>query len=81
MIVAESVALSYSINDPDVTPAVAPDIATAVTPLLSLGLILVVASRVRIMVTVSIGDCQARVSSSSGVFEFVENSSGGSLLI
>ena len=57
--------LSYFINATAVTPAVAPDIAPAVTPLLSLGLLSVVASRGRIRVTVSIGDCQARVSSSS----------------
>ena len=48
MIVAESVALSYSIIVTDVTPAVANNIALAVTPLLLLGLILVVASRGRI---------------------------------
>ena len=58
-------ALSYSINAPDANPDVAPAIAPAVNPLLSLGLISVVASRGRIRVTVSIGDCQARLSSSS----------------
>ena len=58
-------ALSYSINTPAVTPAVAPDIALAVTTLMSLGLISVVASRGIIRVTVSIGDCQVHVSSSS----------------
>ena len=58
-------ALSYSINSPAVTPDVSPDIAPAVTPLLSLGLLTVIASRGIIRVTVSIGDCQARVSSSS----------------
>ena len=47
-IIAESVALSYSINAPAVTPDVAPAIAPSVTPLLSLGLISVVASRGRI---------------------------------
>ena len=39
MIVAESMALSYSINSPGVTPGVAPAIDPAVTPLLTLGLI------------------------------------------
>ena len=68
-------ALSYSINAPAVTPAVAPAIATAVTPLLSIGLILVVSSRDRIRVTVSIGDCQARVSSTLTVFFKVEHPS------
>ena len=63
MIVAESVSLTYFINAPDVTPAVAPDIALAVTPLLSLGLFTVVSSRGIIRVRVSIGDCQAHVSS------------------
>ena len=58
-------AVSYSINAPDVTPDIAPDIAPAVTPLLSLELFTVVASRGRIRVTVSIGDCQVRVSPSS----------------
>ena len=48
-----------------VTLAVAPAITTAVTPLLLLELFTFVASRCRIRVTVSIGDCQARVSSSS----------------
>ena len=48
-----------------VTAVVAPDIDPADIPLLSLGLLTVVASRGRIKVTVSIGDCQARVSSSS----------------
>ena len=58
-------ALSQSINTPAVTPAVAPAIIPTVNQLLLLGLILVVASRGRINVTVFIGDCQARVSSSS----------------
>ena len=58
-------ALSHSINAPAVTPDVAPGIDPAVTPLLSLGLFMVVALRGRIRVTVSIGDYQARVSSSS----------------
>ena len=57
MIVAESVDLSYSINAPAVTPDVDPNIARAVTPIMSLGLITVVTSRVRIRVTVSTGDC------------------------
>ena len=61
MIVAESMALSQSNNAPAVTPAISP----AVTALLSLGLISVIASRGRIKVTVFISDCQARVSSSS----------------
>ena len=61
MIVAESVALSQSINAPAVTLAIAP----IVTALLTLGLFTVVASRDRIKVTIFIGDCQARVSSSS----------------
>ena len=56
-------AISYYINAPSVTP----DIAPIVTALLSLGLILDVASRVRIRVTVFISDCQARVSSYSEV--------------
>ena len=54
-------ALSQSIN----APAVTPDIDPAFTPLLSLLLFTVVDSRGRIKVTVSVGDCQARVSSSS----------------
>ena len=54
-------AISYYINAPDVATA----IALIVTALLLLGLISVVASRVIIGVTVFIGDCQARVSSSS----------------
>ena len=54
-------AIYYYIN----APAVAPVIASAVTLLLTIGLILVVALRGRIKVTVFIGDCQARVSSSS----------------
>ena len=65
MIVAESVDLSQSINTSAVTPSVAPAIAPSVTPLVLLGLILVVASRGIIRVTVSIGDCWERVSSSS----------------
>ena len=60
MIVAESMALSQSINTPAVTPAIAP----IVIALLSLGLFTVVASRSRMKVTVFIGDFQARVSSS-----------------
>ena len=48
-----------------VTDAIAPAIAPAVTPLLLLGFLTVIASRGRIRVTVSIGECQARVSSSS----------------
>ena len=63
--VAESVALSYSINVTAITPSVAPAIAPAVTPLLLLGLISSVASRGRIRVMVSILDCQDCVSSSS----------------
>ena len=54
-------ALSQSINAPAVTPAIAP----IVTVLLTLGLFTVVASIGIIKVTVFIGDCQARVSSSS----------------
>ena len=54
-------ALYQSINAPVVTPAIAP-IDTA---LLTLGLFMVVGSRGRIKLTVFIGDCQARVSSSS----------------
>ena len=61
MIVADSVALSQSINAPTVTP----DIASIIIALPTLGLFAVVASRGRIKVTVFIGDCQARVSSSS----------------
>ena len=57
--------LTFSINAPDVTPDVDPAIALAVTPLLSLGLFTVVSSRGIIRVRVSIGDCQAHVSSSS----------------
>ena len=57
--------ISYYINAPAVTPAVAPAIAPAVTPLLLLVLFTVVASIGRIRVMVSIGDCQACVSSSS----------------
>ena len=56
-----SVALFY----PAVTPDIFPDIDHAVTPLISFGLSTLVASRGRIWVTVSIGDCQACVSSSS----------------
>ena len=63
--VAESVALSYSITATAITPDFAPAIAPAVTSLLSLGLFTVVASRGRIRVTVFISDFQARVSSSS----------------
>ena len=63
---------SYFINAPDVTPLLL---------LLSIGLFTVVASRVRIRVTVSIGDCQACVSSlPTVVFDTVENSQGGKLL-
>ena len=80
MIVAESVALSYYINATDVTPSVAPAIALAVTPLLLLGLISVVASRGRIRVTVSIGDCQVCVFLFRGLLDIVENSQRGSLL-
>ena len=58
-------ALAYSLNATDVAPSAAPDIAPAVTPLLLLGLILVVASRGRIRVTVSISDCQVHVFSLS----------------
>ena len=65
MIVAESVALSQSTNAPDVTTAIIPAVTPAATPLLSLGLISVVASRGRIRVMVFIGEGQARVSSSS----------------
>ena len=54
-------AISQSINANAVTTAIAP----AVTPLLLLGLFTVVASRGKIWVTVFIGDCQARVYSSS----------------
>ena len=64
MIVADSMALSQSINVPDFTPAVAPAIAPTVTPLLLLGLFTAVASRGRIRLTVFISDFQARVSSS-----------------
>ena len=49
----------------EATTDINPDIAPDVIPLLLLGLILVVVSRGRIRVTFSIGDCQARVSSSS----------------
>ena len=56
-----SVALSQSINDTVVIPAISP----IVTALLTLELFTVVASRGRIKVTVFIGDCQARVPSSS----------------
>ena len=55
-------ALSYFINTIAVTNAIAPAISLGVTPLLSFGLFTVVASRGRIRVKVSIGDCQARVS-------------------
>ena len=58
-------AIYYYINAPDISPAVAPDNTPAVTPLMLLVLFTFVASRGRIWVTVSIGDCQARVSSSS----------------
>ena len=61
MIVAKSVDLSQSINAHVFTPSIAP----AVTPLLSLGFSMVVASRGRIKVTIFISDCQVRVSSSS----------------
>ena len=54
-------AIFYYIN----TPAVATYIAPIVTALLTLGLFTVVTSRDRIKVKVFIGDCQARVSSSS----------------
>ena len=54
-------ALSWSINAPTVSPA----IATIVTSLLLIGLILVVALIVRIKVTVFMSGCQARVFSSS----------------
>ena len=54
-------AISYYINATAVTTYVTPDIASAVTPLLSLGLFTVVASSVRIRVLVSIGDCWAAV--------------------
>ena len=54
-------ALSQSIKAPAVTPVIAP----IVIVLLTLGLFTVVASRVRINVTVFIGDCQERVYSSS----------------
>ena len=65
MIVAESVPLSYAINAINISDAISPAIAPAVTPLLSLGFISVVTLRGRIRVMVSIGDCQARVSSYS----------------
>ena len=65
MIVADSVALSYSINATSGTLDVAPSIAPAVNPLPSLGLISVIALRCRIRVTFFIGDYKARVSSSS----------------
>ena len=58
-------ALSYSINTHAVTPVIAPTIVPAVTPLMSLGLFTVFFSRGIIRVTVSIGDCRARVSSPS----------------
>ena len=61
MIVAESVALSQSINAFVVTPA----IASIVTALLTLGLFTVVASIGRIKVTVFISDYQVHVYSSS----------------
>ena len=62
---AESVAISYSINDIAISAADTPAIATVVTPLLSLGLISVVASRGKIRLKVSIGDFQEPVFSSS----------------
>ena len=52
--------LSQSINVTDVDPAITP----IVTLLMSLGLFTVVASRGRIKITVFIGDCQERLSSS-----------------
>ena len=77
-------AISYYINAPavapDIAPAIAPAIAPDVTPLLSLGLFTVIASRSRIRVTVSIGDCQACVFLFRGLFDIVENSQRGSLL-
>ena len=60
--------LSYSINNTAVTPAVAPAIALAVTPLMLLGLISVVSLRGRIRVMVYISECQVRVSSASEGF-------------
>ena len=57
-------AIYYYINAPAVATAIAP----IVTELLSLGLILVVASIGIIRVTVLISDCQACVSSSSEGF-------------
>ena len=45
--------LHYCSAAADITPAIAPDIAPAVTPLLSLGLLTVVASRGRIWVFVN----------------------------
>ena len=65
MIVAESVAISYSFNAPSVTRDIAPAIAHAFTPQLLLGFFTVVSSRGRIRVTVFIGDCPVHVSSSS----------------
>ena len=63
-------ALSQSINDPDVTPAIAP----VVTALLLLGLILVVASRGKICVMVFISDIRSDSSDDSRSIDIVRNS-------